>query len=136
MLTIPAGVTLARIGQHRRIGRWAVLAAAYAFVLNAMLASFLLAAVPVSAFASDNELCITHVSGDAGQTSIDGATKRLAVHCKLCCPGLAAVIPPPATPTVFARVAVSQPQQVAYELRLKQFFRFSHASPRGPPALI
>ncbi len=37
---------------------------------------------------------------------------------------------------VFARVAVSQPQQVAYELRLKQFFRLSQASPRGPPALI
>ncbi len=118
------------------MGRWPVLAAAYVFVLNAMLASILLAAAPVSAFASDNELCITRVSGDVGQTDVDGATKRAAVHCKLCCPGLAAVTPAPPAPVVFARVAVSQPQQVAYELRLKQFFRLSQASPRGPPALI
>lgn len=118
------------------MGVWSVWAAAYAFVLNAMLASFLLAAVPVSAFASGNELCITSSSGNSGQTDVDGATTRVAVHCKLCCPGLAAVTPPPSPPAVFARVAVAQPQQLAYELRLKQFVRLTQTSPRGPPALI
>ena len=129
---------MAQISQHRRMGVWSVWAAAYAFVLNAMLASFLLAAVPVSAFAAGHELCITSSTGagDAGQTDLDGATTRMAAHCKLCCPGLAAVTLPPAAPATFARVAVAQPQQVAYELRLKQFVRLTQTSPRGPPALI
>jgi hypothetical protein len=109
-----------------------------------MLASFLLAAVPVSAFAAGHELCITSLSTDAGQTDAqidaqidaNGAKSRMAAHCKLCCPGLAAVTPPPSAPDLFARIAVAQPQQVAFELRLKQFFRFTQTSPRGPPALI
>lgn len=122
------------------MGVWFAWAAVYAFVLNAMLASFLLAAVPVSAFAAGHELCITSSSTDAAQTDAqidaNGVKSRMAAHCKLCCPGLAAVTPPPSAPVVFARIAVAQPQQVAFERRLKQFSRFTQTSPRGPPALI
>ena len=127
---------MARTSLHRRIGAWSAWAAVYAFVLNAMLASFLLAAVPVSAFAEGHELCITSSSGETGQVDRDGATTRMAAHCKLCCPGLATAAPPPAAPVVFERIAVAEPRQAAFELRLKQFFRFTQTSPRGPPALI
>lgn len=120
---------------QRHIAVWTAWAAVYAFVLNAFLAAFLLAATP-TALADDHALCLTTQSSAQGPAGDVGTTERVATHCKQCLPGFASAPIPPAAPDVFQRIAVAMPRQVAFELRLKQFARFTQTSPRGPPSLI
>src|SRR5437762_2303067 len=79
---------------HKKIGRWSALLAAYAFVLNALLATTLLAATPPTKSLSGFELC---TSGDATAAQRDDkATKRAAIHCQICLQHAApvALLPP------------------------------------------
>ncbi|MGB3273382.1 MAG: hypothetical protein WBA66_10845 [Xanthobacteraceae bacterium] len=117
-----------------RYGAWVAWAAAYALVLNAVLASSLLAAVPSATFGDVAVLCVAHPDG--GDSSTDGDVARTVHHCKSCLPGLAAALPPPDAPDLFERIAVAQPGQVAFEARLKAFAPFTLYSSRAPPADI
>lgn len=130
------GTVIVRRGGIYRFGAWAAWVAVYAFVLNAMLATTLLAATPVVDANGLTVLCLSHPDAFDGNAINDGATKRAASHCKLCLPGLTAALPPPAAPDVFARVAIAQPQQFAFEARLKSFARIASYSSRGPPGGI
>jgi hypothetical protein len=121
---------------NRRIGRWSALLAAYAFVLNALLATTLLAATPPSKSLSGFELC---TSGGNAVTQLDHddkATKRAAVHCQICLQhaASAALVPPS---------VAALPLPVARVLAVG-FVRsdtpghddtYSSHSPRGPPHL-
>jgi hypothetical protein len=121
---------------NRRIGRWSALLAAYAFVLNALLATTLLAATPASKSLSGLELC---TSSNAAFTQLDRddkATKRAAVHCQLCLQQAAPVaLPPPslaALPLPVARsIAFAQPRAEAP----RRASDYSAHAPRGPPHL-
>jgi hypothetical protein len=119
-----------------RVGVWVAWAAAYALVINAVLATSLLAATPAAAFGDVAVLCIAHPDGVAGNGAADGAVARTVHHCKLCLPGLAAALPPPLASDLFVRVAIAQPQHVAFEARLKTFARLASYSSRAPPAGI
>jgi hypothetical protein len=58
--------------------------AAYALVLNALLATTLLAATPASKSLTGFELCLSTDSTGHPVDASDKATKRAAVHCQLC----------------------------------------------------
>lgn len=121
---------------NRRIGRWSALLAAYAFVLNALLATTLLAATAPSKSLSGFELCR---SGDTASSQLDHddkATKRAAVHCQICLQhAVPAALPAPAVaalPLPVARlVAVSFVRTDTPHHR----DGYSSHSPRGPPHL-
>jgi hypothetical protein len=121
---------------NRRIGRWSALLAAYAFVLNALLATTLLAATPAAKSLSGFELC-TAAAGAAAQIDhADGSTKRAAIHCQICLQHAApAALSPPsaialpvavASPIAFAAIADDAPEPER---------RSSDHPPRGPPHL-
>ena len=122
--------------ENRRIGRWSALLAAYAFVLNALLATTLLAATPPSKSLSGFELCTSSDSATAQLDHDDKATKRAAVHCQICLQHAAPAALPPhsvaALPLPVARaVAVSFVRADAP----RQSDGYSSHSPRGPPHL-
>lgn len=119
-----------------RCGAWAAWAAAYALVINAVLASSLLAAMPAAAFGNVAVLCVAHPDSAAGTATDGGTTARAVHHCKLCLPGSTVALPPPAAPEASARIAVAQPQHFAFETRLKAYARFDLYHPRGPPARV
>jgi hypothetical protein len=123
--------------QNRRIGRWSALLAAYAFVLNALLATTLLAATPASKSLSGFELC---ASSNAAITQLDHddkATKRAAVHCQLCLQQAAPVAMPAPSPTTALPLPVAR--SIVFALsRAKPVDRasdYSPHAPRGPPHL-
>jgi hypothetical protein len=118
-----------------RYGAWIAWAAAYALVLNAVLASSLLAATPAAAFGDVAVLCVAHPDGADGSTA-DGAIVRTVHHCKSCLPGLTAALPPSLASDLFVRVAIAQPRHVAFEARFKTFARLASYSSRAPPAGI
>lgn len=118
-----------------RFGAWIAWAAAYALVLNAVLASSLLAATPAAAFGDVAVLCVAHPDA-ADDGAADGRVAHTMHHCKLCLPGLAAALPPPAVGGIPVRVAIAEPQYVAFEARLKTYARLASYSSRAPPADI
>jgi hypothetical protein len=121
---------------NRRIGRWSALLAAYAFVLNALLATTLLAATPPSKSLSGFELC---TSGDTASSQLDHddtATKRAAVHCQICLQHAApAALPPPVVAAL--PLPVARPVAVSFVRTDAPHHRdgYSSHSPRGPPHL-
>jgi hypothetical protein len=121
---------------NRRIGRWSALLAAYAFVLNALLATTLLAATPPAKSLSGFELCTSSESATSQFDHDDKATKRAAVHCQICLQHAAPVALPPLTdislPLPIARsIAAIWPRTDAPDRRSGH----SPHSPRGPPHL-
>lgn len=72
--------------------------AAYALVLNALLATSLLAATPASKSLTGFELCLSADSTGHPVDASDKATKRAAVHCQLCLQHVA----PAGLPPLFA----------------------------------
>lgn len=123
--------------RHKRIGRWSALLAVYAFVLNALLASTLLAATSASKSLSGFELC-TAVAGGSGPVADhdDRAVKRAAIHCQLCLQHAAEPALPPSghvllpIPVVFTAVEPpAYPDPIC-----AQRPAFDHLA-RGPPSL-
>lgn len=112
--------------------------AAYAFVLNTMLASLLLSTMPLQASTDPVMICAS--MQDASSTDQgDGAKiawQQAAAHCKQCCANHAGSAVPPAVTASFARTAVSAPQHTAFARELKRYARFTQHPPRGPPTLI
>ena len=119
---------------NRRIGRWSALLAAYAFVLNALLATTLLAATPASKSLSGFELCTSSVAAVTQLDHDDKATKRAAVHCHICLQHAAPVALPPPSPAALPLLPV-QVAIVAFIRTDALTFDSSYSphSPRGPP---
>lgn len=120
----------------RRIGRWSALLAAYAFVLNALLATTLLAATPAAKSLSGFELCATSTETPAQFDHADKATKRAAIHCQICLQHAApAALPPPSVASLPVPIAhpVVFGAMRSDTTRLEQ--RFVDHRPRGPPHL-
>jgi hypothetical protein len=122
---------------NRRIGRWSALLAAYAFVLNALLATTLLAATPASKSLSGFELC---TSGDTATAQLDHgdkATKRAAVHCHICLQHAApaALVPPSAAALPLPVVRTVTVGFIRTDATARHNDRYSSHSPRGPPHL-
>jgi hypothetical protein len=121
---------------NRRIGRWSALLAAYAFVLNALLATTLLAATPPAKFLSGFELCTAADDAATLADHVDEATKRAAIHCQICLQHTAPAVVAPAP-------GVSMPLPIVRTIDVATFrteapgFKngFSSHSPRGPPHL-
>ena len=120
---------------RRWIGGWSALLAAYAFVLNALLATTLLAATPPAKSLSGFEICAA--SDDTGAFDhADKTTKRAAIHCHLCLQSVS----PAALP---AAAAASVPLPVAITISFGGMAadappaerRASPHQPRGPPHL-
>jgi hypothetical protein len=120
----------------KSIGRWSALLATYAFVLNALLATTLLAATPPAKSLSAFELCAASTEAIPRADHDDKATKRAAVHCEICLQHAApAALPPPsalALPLQIAKATAFVPALAdtpAFERR------FSNHPARGPPHL-
>lgn len=123
--------------RHRRIGRWSALLAVYAFVLNALLASTLLAATSASKSLSGFELCTAGAAG-SGPTADhdDRAVKRAAIHCQLCLQHAAEpALPPPSQALLPIPVVFTTVEPPAYpDPTCAQRPAFDHLA-RGPPSL-
>lgn len=121
--------------RHRRIGRWSALLAVYAFVLNALLATTLLAATSASKSLSGFELCAA--AGSASVVDHDDRTiKRAAIHCQLCLQQAAApALPPPGQALLPIPAAFSTLEPPAHpDLPCEQRPASDHLA-RGPPSL-
>ena len=123
-------------GGRRRIGGWSALLAAYAFVLNALLATTLLAATPPAKSLSGFEICVASADIAAAFEHADKATKRAAVHCQICLQHTSpAALPPPAA----ANGSASGRRRAAFDAVRAETppaeRRFSQHPPRGPPHL-
>ena len=121
--------------RHKRIGRWSALLAVYAFVLNALLATTLLAATSASKSLSGFELC--SAAGTAPLADHDDrAVKRAAIHCQLCLQHAAGpALPPPSQALLPIRVVfttIAPPAQP--DLPCAQRPTSDHLA-RGPPSL-
>jgi hypothetical protein len=123
--------------RHRRIGRWSALLAVYAFVLNALLASTLLAATSASKSLSGFELC-TALADGSGPTADhdDRAVKRAAIHCQLCLQHAAEpALPAPSHALLPIPVVFTAVEPPAYpDPTCAQQPAFDHLA-RGPPSL-
>ena len=124
-------------GRNRRIGRWTALVAAYAFVLNALVASALLASVSPAKSLSGLELCVSSLDAShlfANQDGQDKATKRAAVHCQLCLQfAQPATLPAPTGAGLLLPIAVRLDIQPVMDVAsLAQAPPHDHQA-RGPP---
>lgn len=121
---------------NRRIGRWSALLAAYAFVLNALLATTLLAATPPAKSLSGFELCAASADAVSLLDHTDQTTKRAAVHCQICLQHAApAALPLPSVVALPAPIADAI-TFAAFRSDTPDLARpFSNHRPRGPPHL-
>lgn len=118
----------------RRIGRLAALAAAYALVLNVMMAGVLQAAVSPLKAAAGHELCLGSAAAAAEPDGTNDAGTRL-VHCPLCLSNAAAAdlaSPPPALAIRIALRVLLEPAPAAH---LAPRLAVDDHQPRGPPHL-
>lgn len=125
---------MGKIPKMRAIALVAIWAAAYALVLNVIIASTLLAAQsPVQLLAGD-QLCLATTDHQAAPVE-PGKAKPTAIHCPLCIGQHVAAAPPPVAPSIAIRLAFG----VAYDPpRVTPFVALTQSrdhQPRGPPAL-
>jgi hypothetical protein len=123
--------------RNRPIGRWSALLAAYAFALNALLATTLLAATPPAKSLSGFELCTAAADSAASQFDHDDkATKRAAVHCRICLQHAAPVaLAPPSDLSLPLPIARSVTVAAVRNEAPDRDSGYSPHSPRGPPDL-
>jgi Protein of unknown function (DUF2946) len=121
---------------NRRIGRWSALLAVYAFVLNALLATTLLAATPPAKSLSGFELCTAVDDASTAADHADKTTKRAAVHCQICLQHTAPAALPPASGASLLLHIARTIAVATFRTETPDFKnRFSSRSPRGPPHL-
>ncbi|MBI5130472.1 MAG: hypothetical protein HZA66_13600 [Rhodopseudomonas palustris] len=110
-------------------------AAAYALVLNVILASALLAAQPPLQAQAVHQFCLASSEADAGSPVEPGKAKPTAVHCPLCIGKQVNAAPPPVAPSIAIRLAFG----IAYDpARVTPFVALTQSrdhQPRGPPVL-
>lgn len=125
------------VSYKRFIGIGAAWIAAYALVLNVILSSVFLAALPPTAFAAGYEICaysadIGTIHDDAGKSD-----KRASIHCPMCIGNhVAGALPPPPSPIFFDRTALSVALAFAFDAAFVELARTSDHQARGPPSLI
>jgi len=111
-------------------------AAAYALVLNVILASALLAAQPPLQSSAVHQFCLASNDADAAAAPGEpGKAKPTALHCPLCIGQHVSAAPPPIAPSLAIRLAFG----IAYDPpRVTPFVALTQSrdhQPRGPPAL-
>lgn len=110
--------------------------AAYAFVLNALLATSLMAATPASKSLSGFELCIAVSDASNPVEHDDKANKRAAVHCQLCLQhAAAAALPPPSLGLLLNRIAITPDRPLLQQNSVPDRRDVLDHRPRGPPPL-
>lgn len=125
---------MSAFSRKRNIAVIAAFVAAYAVVLNVVLASSLLAGQAAARPLAGHEFCLAAADNDAAP--VDPAkTKPAAIHCPLCIAQHIAALTPPVAPAAAIRLAFG----IAYEpLRAAPLVavepRRDHR-PRGPPTL-
>jgi hypothetical protein len=118
----------------RRTGRLAALAAAYALVLNVMMAGVLQAAVSPLKAAAGHELCLGSASASAETDGADNAGSPL-VHCPLCISSTAVADLAPPAPALTIRIALRVLIEPAAADHLAPRLSANDHRPRGPPHL-
>jgi hypothetical protein len=122
-----------RYWRVRAIGVWAAWPAALALLLNALLTSTLLAAVPPIDQFGQAQICHAGGPDTAAAGDSNDAIKPSAAHCKLCVPAIAAAPPPLPRDAAFHRAAVSERRDPPSETLLKTSPRTANYESRGPP---
>lgn len=121
--------------QKRAFALVASWAAAYALVLNVILASALLAAQPLQSQAV-HQFCFASSDANAAAAPAEpGKAKPAAIQCPLCIGQHISAAPPPTPPSLAIRLAfgiVYDPPRVTPFVALTQS---RDHQPRGPPAL-
>jgi len=120
--------------RKRAIAAAAAWVAAYALVLNVILASALLASQSPVQLLTGHEFCLA--VADSGAATDDGQpAKAVPIRCPLCLGQHVSVTPPPLSPALAVRIAFG----IRYEPpRPAPFVAIQPSSdhqPRGPPAL-
>lgn len=125
-------------GFSRRRARALVAAwvAAYALVLNVVLASALLASQSPVQLLSGHEFCFAVTDADTAPGDAGQPAKAVPIRCPLCLGQHVSATPPPLPPALAIRIAFS----IRYETpRAAPFVALQPSldyQPRGPPALI
>jgi hypothetical protein len=122
-----------RFARRRRIAWVAAFTAAYALVLNVLLASALLAAQSPAQLLLGHEFCLS--SDDAATPAEPGKVKPAAIHCPLCVGHHVSAAPPPVAPAVAIRLAFGTAYDAPRPETFAAFTRTRDHQPRGPPAL-
>lgn len=120
--------------RKRRFGAVASLAAAYALVLNVLLSSLILAAIPPAAQAAGFELCLTHPDLAATPDG-SGKTTAPAVHCPLCLGTHAPGAPPTVATFHVSRIAIAIAPVISPDPRIVALRATSDHRARAPPQL-
>lgn len=118
----------------RRIGRLAALAAAYALVLNVMMAGVLQAAVSPLKAAAGHELCLGSAAAAAEPDGTNDSGTPL-VHCPLCLSNAAVADLASPPPALAIRIALRVLLEPAPAVHLAPRLAVDDHQPRGPPHL-
>ncbi len=116
----------------RRTGRLAALAAAYALVLNVMMAGVLQAAVSPLNAAAGHELCLGSTAAAAETDGTNDAGTPI-VHCPLCVSNAAVADLTPPPPALAIRIALRVLLEPAPADHLAPRLSVNDHQPRGPP---
>lgn len=120
----------------RRIGRLAALAAAYALVLNVMMAGVLQAAISPLKAAAGHELCLgSAVAAAAAEPDGTNDAGTPLVHCPLCLSNAAVADLAPPPPALAIRIALRVLLEPAPAAHLAPRLAVDDHQPRGPPHL-
>lgn len=109
------------------------LVVAYAFVVNSLVATLLLASLPVQA-APTFAICASTAAHSSRGDEPGSAPKHEAAHCALCCLNLAAGLPTQ-QPLAFQRVVLDGRRDIPFERRLRRIAPAAQYYSRGPPEL-
>jgi hypothetical protein len=121
--------------RKRWFGAVASLAAAYALVLNVVLSSLVLAAVPPAAQVAGFELCLAHPDLAASPDDGSKSTGAPAVHCPLCIGTHAPGAPPTIATFSVSRIAIAiAPAKVPDDRIITAQTTTDHRA-RAPPQL-
>jgi len=121
--------------RKRWFGAVASLAAVYALVLNVVLSSLILAAIPPAAQAAGFELCLTHPDLAAAPDNNGKTTGAPAVHCPICVGTHAPGAPPVAATFHVSRIAIAIAPTTITNDRIVAEQAASDRRARAPPQL-
>jgi len=107
------------------------LVAAYAFVVNSLLATLLLSSLPVQG-AQSFAICASNAVHPSRGDAPGGAPKQAAAHCTLCCLSLTGGLPTQQS-LAFERVALDGRREIPFKTRLGRIERTAQYYSRGPP---
>ena len=113
----------------------AALVAAYALVLNVILAASLLATQPPVQFLNGHEFCLTLAETDQAPEDLGKSGKQVPVRCPLCLGQHVSATPPPLAPALAIRIAFGISYEVPRAAPFVAIELHHDHRPRGPPTL-